>query len=64
LLCRIFRRASDRTGMRLYLSFQAKDAAIDERLKKIGITSVRVPGKLIVNDLKAAADLVSGALDA
>ena len=43
---------------------QAKDAAIDERLKKIGITSVRVPGKLIVSDLKAAADLVSGALDA
>jgi hypothetical protein len=41
---------------------KAKDAAIDEQLKNIGITPVRVPGKLIVTDLKAAADLVSNAL--
>jgi len=41
---------------------KVKDAAIDERLKKIGIGSMRVPGKLIVSDLKAAADLVSNAL--
>ncbi len=41
---------------------KAKDTAIDERLKKIGITPVRVPGKLIINDLKVAADLVSNAL--
>jgi hypothetical protein len=41
---------------------KAKDAAIDEQLKKIGITPVRVPGKLIVTDLKAAGDLVGNAL--
>jgi hypothetical protein len=41
---------------------KAKDAAIDERLKKIGVASVRVPGKLIVTDIKAAADLVSAAV--
>jgi hypothetical protein len=43
---------------------KAKDGAIDERLAKIGVASVRVPGPLIVKDLKAAADLVSAALDA
>lgn len=41
---------------------RAKDAAIDERLALIGVKSVRVPGKLIVSDLKAAADLVNAAL--
>lgn len=41
---------------------RAKDAAIDERLAAIGVKSVRVPGKLIVSDLKAAADLVNAAL--
>ena len=41
---------------------KAKDTAIDEQLKKIGITPVRVPGKLIVTDLKAAADLIGVAL--
>ncbi|WP_146618921.1 hypothetical protein [Rhodoplanes elegans] len=41
---------------------KAKDAAIDEKLAKIGLSSVRVPGKLIVEDVKAAADLVSNAL--
>ena len=41
---------------------KAKDAAIDRQLREIGITPVRVPGKLIVTDLKAAADLVSDAL--
>jgi hypothetical protein len=41
---------------------KAKDAGIDERLKKIGVASVRVSGKLIVSDLKAAADLVGNAL--
>jgi hypothetical protein len=41
---------------------KAKDAAIDERLAKIGLSSVRVPGKLIVEDVKAAADLVWNAL--
>jgi len=41
---------------------KAKDAAIDERLANVGVKSVRVPGKLIVSDLKAAADLVSAAL--
>jgi hypothetical protein len=40
----------------------AKDAAIDEKLAKIGLSSVRVPGKLIIEDAKAAADLVSNAL--
>ncbi len=38
-----------------------KDAAIDDRLAKIGVKSVRIPGKLIVDDVKAAADLVSSA---
>lgn len=41
---------------------QAKDAAIDERLRMIGVTSVRVPGNLIVEDLKAAVDQVAAAL--
>lgn len=41
---------------------KAKDAAIDERLAKIGLSSIRVPGKLIVEDVKAAADLVWNAL--
>jgi hypothetical protein len=41
---------------------KAKDAAIDEKLAKIGLSSVRVTGKLIVEDVKAAADLVSNAL--
>jgi hypothetical protein len=41
----------------------AKDAAIDERLAKIGVVSVRVPGPLIVSDSKAAADLVTAALE-
>jgi hypothetical protein len=43
---------------------KAKDAAIDERLAKIGVSSVRVPGKHIVDDVKAAADLVARALEA
>jgi hypothetical protein len=38
---------------------KAKDTTIDERLKAIGVDSVRVPGKLIVDDLQAAGDLVS-----
>lgn len=41
---------------------KAKDVAVDERLKAIGVSSVRVPGKLIVANLSAAADLVSNAL--
>ncbi len=41
---------------------KAKDAAIDQKLAGIGLSSVRVPGKLIIEDLKAAADLVSDAL--
>jgi very-short-patch-repair endonuclease len=41
---------------------KAKDAAIDEKLAKIGLSSVRIPGKLIVEELKAAADLVSNTL--
>jgi hypothetical protein len=39
-----------------------KDAAIDEKLARVGISSVRLPGKLIVENLVAAADLVSNAL--
>lgn len=39
-----------------------KDRAIDERLLASGVQSVRVPGKLIVEDLRAAADLVREAL--
>ena len=42
---------------------KAKDAAINERLKAIGVASVRVPGKLIVDDLQAASDLVSRSLE-
>jgi hypothetical protein len=38
---------------------KAKDTTIDDRLKAIGVGSVRVPGKLIVDDLQAAGDLVS-----
>jgi hypothetical protein len=33
-------------------------------IEQQGIKSVRVPGKLIVEDLKAAADLVTDALNA
>jgi hypothetical protein len=43
---------------------RAKDAAIDARLAKIDVASVRVPGPLIVSDLKAAADVVMAALEA
>lgn len=42
---------------------QAKDQAVSAQLNNIGIKSVRVPGKLIVEDLKAAADLVTAALN-
>jgi hypothetical protein len=42
---------------------QAKDAEIDEKLKAIGVTSVRVQGKQIVDDLKIAADKVCTALN-
>jgi hypothetical protein len=42
---------------------KAKDAAIDKRLATIGVNSVRIPGPLIVNDLKSAADLVAAALE-
>jgi hypothetical protein len=42
---------------------QEKDAEIDERLKAIGVTSVRVQGKQIVDDLKTAADKVCAALN-
>ncbi|TBY02093.1 endonuclease domain-containing protein [Rhizobium laguerreae] len=38
------------------------DARIDGELKKLGIRSVRVPGRLINSDLEAAGDLVSAAL--
>ena len=31
--------------------------------ERIGVASVRVPGALIVSDLKAAADLVSAELE-
>ena len=41
---------------------KARDNAIDARLKAVGIEAVRVPGKLIVSDLKSAADLVCAAL--
>lgn len=41
---------------------RAKDAAIDEKLAQLDIVSVRVPGKLIVSDVKAAADHVVTAL--
>lgn len=43
---------------------KAKGTAIDEKLAQIDIGSVRVPGKLIVDDVKAAADLVVIALEA
>jgi hypothetical protein len=43
---------------------EAKDAAIDEKLSSTGISSVRVLGKLIVEDVKAAGDLVANALAA
>lgn len=39
-----------------------KDAAIDKKLAGNGISSVRVPGKLIVEDVEAASDLVASAL--
>lgn len=41
---------------------KAKDEAIDAKLAGIGICSVRVPGKLIVEDVKGAGDLVVDAL--
>jgi hypothetical protein len=41
---------------------KAKDAAINEQFAKIGVSSVRIPGKIIVEDVKAAADLVSNAI--
>lgn len=41
---------------------QDKDALIDEKLAAIGVTSLRVPGKLIVNDIATAANLVEQAL--
>lgn len=41
---------------------KAKDAAIDGKLSETGSSSVRVPGKFIVEDVKAAADLVCNAL--
>jgi hypothetical protein len=42
---------------------QEKDAEIDKKLKAVGVTSVRVPGKQIVDDLKTAADKVCAALN-
>jgi hypothetical protein len=42
---------------------QEKDAEIDEKLKAIGVTSVRVQGKQIVDDLKAAADKVCASVN-
>ena len=42
---------------------QEKDAEIDEKLKVIGVTSVRVQGKQIVDDLKAAADKVCASVN-
>jgi hypothetical protein len=42
---------------------RAKDAAIDQILAEIGISSVRIPGRLIIDDVKGAADLVSNTLD-
>lgn len=39
-----------------------KDAKIDEKLKTLGIQSVRIPGKLIIKDLSAAGDCVSATL--
>jgi hypothetical protein len=42
----------------------AKDQAINERLEKVGIRPVRVPGAMIVRDLSAAADIVTKALEA
>jgi hypothetical protein len=41
---------------------EAKDAAIDKKLAAIGISSVRIPGKLIVEDVQAAGDLVANAI--
>lgn len=43
---------------------QAKDAKIDQKLAELGVGSVRVPGKLIVDDMKAAADMVEDGLKA
>ncbi len=40
----------------------AKDQAIDDRLREVGVRPVRVPGPMIVRDLSAAADLVCRAL--
>ncbi|POR49337.1 hypothetical protein [Bosea psychrotolerans] len=40
-----------------------KDEAISKRLHAVGISSVRVPGSLIVKDLKAATKLVLDALE-
>lgn len=41
---------------------QEKDALIDEKLAAIGVASLRVSGRLIVDDVAAAADLVEQAL--
>ena len=41
---------------------KAKDTAIDKKLEGVGLATVRIPGKLIVEDLKAAADIISVAL--
>jgi very-short-patch-repair endonuclease len=40
-----------------------KDARINSELEKLGIRSVRLPGRLINSDLKAAGDLVEDALN-
>jgi hypothetical protein len=40
----------------------AKDQAINERLKKVGIRPVRIPGTAIIRDLSGAAELVMEAL--
>lgn len=40
-----------------------KDEAISQRLHAVGVSSVRVPGSLIVKDLKAATKLVLDALE-
>jgi hypothetical protein len=42
---------------------KAKDARIDAKLANIGFSSLRIPGKLIVEDVNAAADLVASAIE-
>lgn len=39
-----------------------KDQAINRRLEAVGVRPIRIPGKMIIEDLKSAGDVVAGAL--